>query len=175
MTMSTDIIVGFPGETEDDFKMTLELVREVGFTSAFAFKFSPRPLTPALKLADDVSEEDKSERLARLLDQVESQQRVHLATLVGTRAKVLIEGASKSGDFFQGRTERNEIVHMPGAAFVRDGVPLDPTACVVDVAIASANKHSLTGNPDAASIALLPLRTAPKMKTGSRALPMLQT
>ena len=140
------------------------------FTSAFAFKFSPRPLTPAKKLVDDVSEEEKSDRLARLLDLVESQQRAHLATLVGTRATVLVEGASKSGDFFQGRTERNEIVHLPAAAFVRDGAPLDPTAQVVDVSISSANKHSLTGDPDAASLAQLPIFAAPKMKSGSRAL-----
>lgn len=173
MTMSSDFIVGFPGETEADFQMTLDLVREVGFTSAFAFKFSPRPLTPALKLADDVSEADKSDRLARLLDLVESQQRAHLLTLVGTRATVLVEGASKSGDFFQGRTERNEIVHMPAASFVRDGAALDPSSQLVAVSIASANKHSLTGNPDAASLAALPIFSAPKLKTGSRALPLI--
>jgi len=173
LTMSTDIIVGFPGETEADFQLTLDLVKEVGFTSAFAFKFSPRPLTPALKLADDVSEDAKSDRLARLLAQVEAQQRTHLGTLVGTRATVLVEGASKSGDFFQGRTERNEIVHLPASVFMRDGALLDPAASLVEVSITSANKHSLTGDPDVASLAKLPLRAAPKMKTGSRALPIL--
>ncbi|HEY0467542.1 MAG TPA: tRNA (N6-isopentenyl adenosine(37)-C2)-methylthiotransferase MiaB, partial [Polyangiaceae bacterium] len=64
LTMSTDVIVGFPGETEADFAMTLDLIREIGFTGLFGFKYSPRPFTPALKLTDDVSEEEKSERLA---------------------------------------------------------------------------------------------------------------
>ena len=66
LTLSTDVIVGFPGETEDDFAQTLSLVREVGFVSLFGFKYSPRPHTPALRLADDVPEDVKSERLARL-------------------------------------------------------------------------------------------------------------
>ena len=97
MTLSTDVIVGFSGETDDDFELTLSLVREVGFTSLFGFKYSPRPLTPALKLPDDVPEATKSERLARLFELAEGQTRAHLATLVGTRQQVLVEGASKSG------------------------------------------------------------------------------
>src|SRR5262249_9120482 len=68
MTISTDIIVGFPGETDADYEATLSLIREVGFTQVYAFKFSPRPLTPALKLADDVPEEVKSERLSQLFE-----------------------------------------------------------------------------------------------------------
>ena len=112
MTLSTDVIVGFSGETDDDFEATLSLVREVGFTSLFGFKYSPRPLTPALKLPDDVPEEKKSERLARLFETAEELTRTHLATLVGTRQRVLIEGASKTGDRVEGRTERNEIVHV---------------------------------------------------------------
>ena len=172
MSLSTDIIVGFPGETEDDFQQTLSLVREVGFTSAFAFKFSPRPLTPALKLGDDVTEEQKSDRLARLLELVEAQGRAHLATLVRTKATVLVEGASKSGDFFQGRTERNEIVHMPTGAFVRNGKPLDPTAQLVACDVVSANKHSLAGTPLLSSLDALPLRGA-RAKATSRSLPVV--
>ncbi len=172
MSLSTDIIVGFPGETEDDFRQTLSLVAEVGFTSAFAFKFSPRPLTPALKLEDDVSEEEKSDRLARLLALVESQGRAHLATLVGTRATVLVEGASKSGDFFQGRTERNEIVHLPTAAFARNGKPLDPSTALVSCDITHANKHSLEGAPIGSSLDSLPWRGS-RVKASSRSLPVL--
>src|SRR5262249_23926826 len=89
LTLSTDIIVGFPGETDEDFEATLSLVREVGFVAAFGFKFSPRPNTPALKLADDVPESLKAERLARLFETVETQGRAHLARLVGTKALVL--------------------------------------------------------------------------------------
>jgi tRNA-2-methylthio-N6-dimethylallyladenosine synthase len=135
MTMSTDIIVGFPGETDDDFEATLSLVREVGFTSLFGFKYSPRPKTPALRLKDDVPEAVKSERLARLFELVEAQQVAHLATLVGTRQEVLVEGPSKSGDTMQGRTRRNEIVHLA------QGKAGD----LVTVEILRANKHSLFG------------------------------
>ena len=115
--------MGFPGETEDDFAQTLSLVREVGFVSLFGFKYSPRPHTPALRLGDDVPEETKSERLARLFELADELSGAHLASLVGTRQRVLVEGASKSekGDLsrdrVQGRTMRSEIVHIdaPGA------------------------------------------------------------
>jgi tRNA-2-methylthio-N6-dimethylallyladenosine synthase len=145
LTLSTDVIVGFPGETEDDFAETLSLVREVGFVSLFGFKYSPRPFTPALRLGDDVSEETKSDRLARLFEVAESQGRAHLASLVGTRQRVLVEGASKSergdlaNDRVQGRTDRNEIVHLeaPGAGGL--------VGEIVEVEVVRANKHSLAG------------------------------
>jgi tRNA-2-methylthio-N6-dimethylallyladenosine synthase len=141
LTLSTDIIVGFPGETDADFEATLSLVREIGFTSLFGFKYSPRPHTPALKLGDDVPESVKSERLAHLFEVAEAQGGAHLASLVGTRQKVLVEGASKSGDLVQGRTERHEIVHIdtPGSGSL--------VGEIVEVAIMRANKHSLVGVP----------------------------
>jgi tRNA-2-methylthio-N6-dimethylallyladenosine synthase len=141
LTLSTDIIVGFPGETEQEFVETLSLVEEVGFVAAFCFKYSPRPYTPALKLEDDVSEEVKSERLARLFELVAKNQRRHLDSLVGRDVKVLVEGLSpsdKSGEGrFTGRSERHEIVHLLAPADV------DPTGRVVTVTVTSANKHSL--------------------------------
>lgn len=165
LTLSTDIIVGFPGETEEDFEATLSLVREVGFVAAFGFKFSPRPNTPALKLADDVPEGAKAERLARLFETVEAQGRAHLARLVGTRATVLVEGESKSekrkgggGRLVSGRTERNEIVHI-----ATDSDEL--TAALrtrrlvgelVEVDVVEANKHSLVGRPTPLAIERLP-------------------
>ena len=112
LTLSTDIIVGFPGETPDDFEQTLSLVREVGFVSLFGFKFSPRPHTPALQLADDVPEEEKSERLSRLFELSEALGRAHLASLVGTRQEVLLEGPSKTSagaPQLSGRTVRSEM------------------------------------------------------------------
>jgi tRNA-2-methylthio-N6-dimethylallyladenosine synthase len=140
MTISTDIIVGFPGETDDEFDMTLDLVREIGFVGVYGFKYSPRPFTPALKLADDVPEAKKGERLARLFEISEAQIRAHLATLVGTKQRVLVEGASKGGPaLVEGRTDRNEIVHLeapPGRAIV---------GAIVEVDIVRANKHSLVG------------------------------
>jgi tRNA-2-methylthio-N6-dimethylallyladenosine synthase len=138
LTLSTDIIVGFAGETDQDFAETLSLIAEIGFTSLFAFKYSPRPGTPALRLGDDVPEAVKSERLARLFELSEAQQRAHLQSLVGTTQTVLIEGPSKSGNMVQGRTQRNEIVHIGEArhlAHLAHGL--------VEVRIERANKHSL--------------------------------
>jgi tRNA-2-methylthio-N6-dimethylallyladenosine synthase len=155
MTMSTDIIVGFPGETDDDFEATLSLVREVGFTALFGFKYSPRPYTPALKLKDDVSEQKKSERLGRLFEVVEAQGRAHLARLVGTKLPVLIEGPSKNGGMFSGRSDRNEIVHIAAP----EG--RDVTGAIVTCEILSANKHSLVGAIDPDAVGALPLATRP--------------
>lgn len=176
MTLSTDIIVGFPGETEADFQATLDMVREIGFTSLFAFKYSQRPFTPALKLPDDVSEEEKSERLARLFEVAEAQTRAYLETLVGTTQSVLVEGPSKASAkegraFVEGRTLHNAIVHveaLPG---------LTPIGEVVEVTISRANKHSLFGELTEACRTVLasraPLaRPAPAEKR-RRALPLL--
>jgi tRNA-2-methylthio-N6-dimethylallyladenosine synthase len=140
LTLATDIIVGFPGETEEDFQHTLSLVDAVQFITVFGFKYSPRPHTPALKLEDDVPEAVKSERLERLFNAVDVHQRRHLDALVGARAEVLFEGPSKSGaGKFAGRSERHEIVHVDAP----DGVDL--TGTLLPVEITHANKRSLTG------------------------------
>jgi tRNA-2-methylthio-N6-dimethylallyladenosine synthase len=147
LTVSTDIIVGFPGETDADFEETLSLVRELEFVSLFGFKYSPRPSTPALRLGDDVPEEKKSERLARLFELSDALCAAHLQTMVGTRQRVLVEGPSKSEkgslsrDRVQGRTDRNEIVHLdaPGASSM--------VGEVITAEIIRANKHSLVGTP----------------------------
>jgi tRNA-2-methylthio-N6-dimethylallyladenosine synthase len=144
LTLSSDFIVGFPGETDADFEETLALVAEAGFTSLFAFKYSPRPFTPALKLGDDVTEEKKNERLQRLLAQVEAQQSAHLSAVVGTDVSVLVEGLSKTAadgtvTSYQGRTSRNEIVHIPdcGRALIGE---------IVRVHVTEAFRHSLRGD-----------------------------
>jgi tRNA-2-methylthio-N6-dimethylallyladenosine synthase len=163
LTLSTDVIVGFPGETEADFAATLELVREVGFVSLFGFKYSPRPRTPALRLGDDVPEEVKAERLARLFELAEAQQRAHLEGLVGTTQQVLIEGRSARDGGpprLEGRTERNEIVHVEDAG-------LDVVGRLVPVRIDRAFRHSLGGS--IASDAPLPRLPRP----ARRALPVL--
>jgi tRNA-2-methylthio-N6-dimethylallyladenosine synthase len=140
LTLSADFIVGFPGETEEDFEQTLELVRRVGFVAAFGFKYSPRPYTPALKLGDEVPEEVKNDRLARLFALVETQQQAHLQSLVGQDLQVLVEGPSP-GDTgrFAGRSERNEIVHL----IAPEGY--DPTGELVTVSIDEPFRHSLSG------------------------------
>jgi tRNA-2-methylthio-N6-dimethylallyladenosine synthase len=166
LTLSTDIIVGFPGETHEDFELTLALVREIGFVGVFGFKYSPRPFTPALKLEDDVSEELKSERLTRLFELSESLRARHLSELVGSTQLVLVEGRGERGGF-TGRTERNEIVHFEAAS--------DPTGEFLEVQIDHAFKHSLRGvimddrwRASAESVPLEPLRPR-----GIRALPLV--
>jgi tRNA-2-methylthio-N6-dimethylallyladenosine synthase len=140
ITLSTDMIVGFPGETDADFEATLELVRAAGFVSCFGFKYSPRPFTPALKLEDDVPEAKKDERLARLFEVVAEQQTAHLSSLVGSVQQVLIEQADSSRQGrFSGRSGRNELVHVD----VAEGV--DPRGDLVEAEIVEAYKHSLHG------------------------------
>ncbi len=155
LTLSTDIIVGFPGETEEDFRQTLSLVETVGFVAAFGFKYSPRPYTPALRLGDDVPESTKDERLARLFALVEKQQSAHLGALVGTTQRVLIEGPSRDGERYTGRSGRNEIVHVCAPLGV------DPTGEVVEVVIDEAYRHSLSGVMNGARSAALGTRPRP--------------
>ena len=145
LTLSTDVIVGFPGETDDDFERTLSLVEEVPFRGLFGFKYSPRPGTPALRLGDDVPESNKSERLTRLFELSDRLLAEHLGRLVGSTQRVLVEGSSKPvgdsrsrGGSVCGRTERHEIVHLDDAGF-------DLVGEIVDVVVVRANKHSLQG------------------------------
>jgi len=165
LSLSTDIIVGFPGETEEDFAATLSLVREVGFRGLFGFKYSQRPYTPARKLADDVSEAEKSERLARLFEVSEELLGAHLQGLTGSRQRVLVEGAGKEGTgAWMGRTERNEIAHVVGA----EG--LDLRGSIVEVVITRANKHSLQAElSEEARAAAKPLSQAPATAAKPRA------
>jgi len=158
LTLSTDFIVGFPGETEEDFLETLSLVREVGFVAAFAFKYSPRPYTPALKLGDDVPEEVKDERLARLFELVEAQQQAHLDSLVGASDDVLVEGRSLDGSgTFVGRSSRHEIVHVASP----DG--RDLRGELVRVRIERAYKHSLAAALEGEA-APRPLEAKPRVR-----------
>ncbi len=140
VTISTDIIVGFPGETEADFLQTLSLVEQVPHVGVFGFKYSPRPGTAALRLGDEVDETTKSDRLQRLFEVSEASMARHLSALVATQQQVLVEGPSKSrAENLSGRSERNEIVHIVGATH------LDIVGEVVEVEIVEAYKHSLLG------------------------------
>jgi tRNA-2-methylthio-N6-dimethylallyladenosine synthase len=156
LTLSTDIIVGFPGETDEDFEQTLSLVREVGFTGLFGFQYSQRPYTPAQKLDDDVSPDTKRSRLAALFALSEELQGEHLARLVGSTQRVLVEGASKAGSGrVTGRTERNEIVH------VRDEDGASLVGELVLVRIVRSFRHSLEGEvTEAFRAARPPVRAA---------------
>ena len=114
IALSSDFIVGFPGETEEDFELTLDLVHQVGYDSAFAFKYSPRPGTPASKSEDNVPESVKDERLQRLLDVLRKQSRERMERQVGKTTQVLLESKSKNPGDLQGRTPDFRIVHLQG-------------------------------------------------------------
>jgi tRNA-2-methylthio-N6-dimethylallyladenosine synthase len=116
LTLTTDVIVGFPGETDDDFEETLSAVRAVGFADAFTFKFSPRDGTPATRMPAElaVSDEVASERLARLIETVRGDARERNLALLGARAEVLVEKSARRGGLLQGRTRDFKTVIIPG-------------------------------------------------------------
>jgi tRNA-2-methylthio-N6-dimethylallyladenosine synthase len=116
ITLSTDIIAGFPGETDDDFEQTLSLVREVEFESAFTFRFSPREGTPALKLPDTVPDEVAAERLERLITLVRDTGRARAAAAVGTAHEVLVEERGRKDGQLVGRTRHNRVALFDGPA-----------------------------------------------------------
>jgi tRNA-2-methylthio-N6-dimethylallyladenosine synthase len=115
LALSTDIIVGFPGETEEQFEETLSLVEEVGFDDAYTFKYSPRDGTPATRLKDAVPDDVAGERLQRLIAQVRRVARQKSMALVGTTQDVLVEGPAKRGvGLLQARTRTNRIAICEG-------------------------------------------------------------
>jgi len=116
ITLTTDIIVGFPGETEDDFQETLSLVELVGFDDAFTFKYSPREATPATRLKDPVADAVAGERLERLVAVVRGIARRRNVALVGSTHQVLVEGRAKRGELLQGRTRTNKVALIAGPA-----------------------------------------------------------
>jgi tRNA-2-methylthio-N6-dimethylallyladenosine synthase len=119
LVVTTDVIVGFPGETDEDFEETLALVREVGFADAFTFKFSPRDGTPATRMPAELTVPDDvaSARLSRLVETVRGMSRARNLGLLGARDEVLVEKeARRGGDLFQGRTRDFKTVLIPGDA-----------------------------------------------------------
>jgi tRNA-2-methylthio-N6-dimethylallyladenosine synthase len=136
LSLSSDFIVGFPGETEDDFNKMMKLIDDVGFDSSFSFVFSPRPGTPAAALHDDTPQERKLARLQHLQAVIEANQRRIGQSLVGSVQKILIEGnARKDASELMGRTECNRIVNFKGQPRL--------IGQMVDVHITQAYPHSL--------------------------------
>jgi tRNA-2-methylthio-N6-dimethylallyladenosine synthase len=136
---STDVIVGFPGETEEDFGQSLSLIEEVRYGSLFAFKYSPRPGTPALKLGDAVDDDVASERLNRLFALHERMKAEQLQSYRGRVLEVLVEGPSRHDPaMFAGRTDDNFVVNFTAA---RAAVP----GSMLGVRIDAAQHHTLRG------------------------------
>jgi len=138
LSLTSDFIVGFPGETDDDFEKTLRLVEDVAFDGAFSFAYSPRPGTPAADLGEQVPAGVKQARLARLQALLDRQYRDNSERMVGTRQRVLVTGtAVKNPRELAARTDNNRVVNFAG----------DPSAIdrYVDVDITAALPHSLRG------------------------------
>lgn len=139
VSISSDFIIGFPGETERDFQATLKLVEDVGFDGSYSFIYSPRPGTPAADLEDGVSREAKLERLQRLQGKLEVQAKSISEKMVGSVQRVLVEGAAKKNAAeLCGRTDNNRVVNFPGQPRL--------IGQFVDVKILSALPHSLRGD-----------------------------
>ena len=138
LSLSTDFIVGFPGETEDDFAKTMKLIDDIGFDSSFSFVFSARPGTPAAALTDGTPQAAKLARLQVLQARIEAQARVISDKRVGTVQRVLVEGPSrKDASELMGRTECNRIVNFKGMPRL--------VGQLIDVTITQALPHSLRG------------------------------
>jgi tRNA-2-methylthio-N6-dimethylallyladenosine synthase len=137
IALSTDFIVGFPGETESDFEATLALVREIGFASAYSFKYSPRPGTPAAAMHGQVAETAKSERLARLQALLFEQQHVFNTAQIGAVLPVLVTGNGRMPGQKHGRSPYMQSVHFAHEA-ARAGE-------IVAVRIVAASQNSLSG------------------------------
>ena len=138
MSMSSDFIVGFPGETEEDFQKMMKLIEDVGYDTSFSFIFSPRPGTPAANLHDDTPAEVKSKRLHHLQAVIEENVRRISASRVGTVQRILVERpARKDASELAGRTECNRVVNFKGPARL--------IGQMVDVKITEALPHSLRG------------------------------
>lgn len=138
LSLSSDFIVGYPGETDADFEDTMDLIETLGFDHSYSFIYSPRPGTPAADLSDDVSAEEKKRRLQRLQNRINEMSAALSRSMVDTVQTVLVEGTSKKdGRELSGRTENNRVVNFPG----------DPKMIgqFVDVLITGAMPNSLRG------------------------------
>jgi tRNA-2-methylthio-N6-dimethylallyladenosine synthase len=115
--VTSDFIVGFPGETEQDFSATMKLIEEVGFDASFSFLYSPRPGTPAAELRDDTPDEVKAARLQKLQLRIDQQEQAIAQAMLGTTQRVLVEGYSKKNAHeLAGRTDNNHVVNFPGTS-----------------------------------------------------------
>jgi tRNA-2-methylthio-N6-dimethylallyladenosine synthase len=144
LALTTDLIVGFPGETEEDFRETLSLVEEVGFDGAFTFLFSPRQGTEAATMPDQVTEDVKRERIERLVDVVQRVAETRNRNRIGRVEQVLVEGPSRTDQaLLRGRTRRNTTVNFAGDV---------PAGELVDVLVEQATSMTLRGR-EAARVA----------------------
>jgi tRNA-2-methylthio-N6-dimethylallyladenosine synthase len=140
ISITTDMIAGFPGETEEDFEQTLSLLDEVGFDAVFAFKFSPRPNTPAISMTDSIPEEEKSRRLQILMDRQREIQRSRYMRHIGEILEAAVEGYNTQRGQVMGRSSQNKTVNFTTSQ------PIHPApGSYVPVRITQSFPNSLAG------------------------------
>jgi len=143
LSLTSDFIVGFPGETEEDFEKTMKLIDDVGFDGSFSFVYSARPGTPAADLEDPVPQETKLRWLARLQKRIDEQYQVVSESMVGSVQRILVEGAAKKNaeEELMGRTDNNRVVNFAAPSPNRDRL----VGQFIEVRITAALPHSLRG------------------------------
>ena len=143
LALTSDFILGFPGETEEDFEKTMKLIDEVGFDGSFSFVYSARPGTPASDLPDPVPQETKMRWLARLQKRIDEQYQVNSAAMVGSVQRILVEGAAKKNadQELMGRSDNNRVVNFAAPTRNRERLINQ----FIDVRITAALPHSLRG------------------------------
>jgi tRNA-2-methylthio-N6-dimethylallyladenosine synthase len=145
IAVSSDFIVGFPGETEADFEATMELINDIGYDNSYSFIFSPRPGTPAANMPDSTPHEVKLQRLQHLQSVLQASAHKISASMVGSTQQILVEGPSKKNPAeLQGRTENNRVVNFDGGADAQQLI-----GQLIDVRITQTNTYSLRGELDA--------------------------
>mgnify|MGYP001483973009 FL=1 len=138
ITFSSDFIVGFPGETEQDFLKTIDVIKELNFDQSYSFIYSKRPGTPASSLKDDVSIEEKKERLNYLKETINQLSKSKSKLIVGDREEILVEGiSSKYNNMVTGRTKNNKLITIPGNKNL--------IGKIIDIKITELNNRSLKG------------------------------
>jgi tRNA-2-methylthio-N6-dimethylallyladenosine synthase len=142
--ITSDFIVGFPGETEQDFEATMKLIEEVGFDNSFSYLYSPRPGTPAAEMRDDTPQEVKAARLKRLQDRIMEMEHEVALGMLGSVQRVLVEGVSKKdAQELAGRTDNNRVVNFRGASDVAGSQAM--IGRFVEVKVTEVVRHTLRG------------------------------
>jgi tRNA-2-methylthio-N6-dimethylallyladenosine synthase len=141
ISITSDVIVGFPGETEDDFQQTLSLLDEVEYDAVFAFKYSPRPNTPSIKMDDAIPDEEKSRRLAGMLEHQRAIQKRRNQKHLGEVIEVMVEGKNDARNQWLGRTSQNKTLNFVAAP---QGLSLE-FGSYVPVRVTIALPNSLVG------------------------------
>ena len=138
IALTTDLIVGFPGESEEDFMQTLSLIDEVQYDAIFTFKYSPRPNTPAVALEDAIPEEEKSRRLEALMQRQKEIQIAHYQKYIGTIQEVMVEAKNESSNQWMARTTQNKTLNFTAEAALTAG-------SYVNVRVTKCLPNSLVG------------------------------